>query len=135
MGGFKISAAHDQRALSAQRRDEFYFRTAMASRDPDATDCRHLLPYLACSSIAADTRKSKAATRDCRRGYFDNARTVSNIAYVPDERTSIERDRLVTARIVSTRTSFFSSSFRMTTYICNFISNSFWTTLNIYFRC
>lgn len=72
------------------------------ARDPDATAPSPSMSC--CPSAAADTRKSEAAACDCRRGCFDNARTVSNIAYVSDTANGPPRTRLARASVRAVRT-------------------------------
>lgn len=75
-------------SLSAQRRDGFYFRTAVASRDPDATDSvsNHPPPISCCPSAPRLTLVNPKLRLPSRILRIYNVRMVSNNSYVPNER-------------------------------------------------
>lgn len=104
-----LGCARSTDSLFVQRRDEFYFCPAVASRDLDA-----IPHYISLFSAAADTRKSKAAACDRLRGYFDNARTVSNIIIC------VSNGRL---QMKSTRESLRLSEYPTLVYIYIFFSS------------
>jgi len=80
-------------SLSTQRRDGFYFRTAVASRDPDATGSvsNHppfpLPPPISCCPSAPRLTLVNPKLRlPSRILWIYNVRMMSNNSYVPNER-------------------------------------------------